>query len=538
MLCFAAHCRLVSDDCHGTFGPNGPKKIGVFANRSLSRFFPSALLVAALFATNATPSAAQPPSKPPSTAVVSELSLSGAPFSGGTVYFNIPYAQPPVGDLRWRAPVAATPWQGVRDAARRGPACMQPDQHWNAVDAARSSEDCLYLNIWRPTGTKKYPVMVWFHGGAFTGGAGNTPLYDGEALTRRGVIVVTVNYRLGILGYLAHPDLSNESPGHVSGNYGLQDQVEALRWVKRNIVAFGGDSANITLFGQSAGALSIGYLLAAPAAKGLFDRAILQSGTPYGNLAGMFPSLASAEAQGKSFGSIADLRRLSASDILALSMRAEARRGEGLRFAPIVDGMVLPKAPSEIFAGGGLSEITIIAGTATREIASTRSPEQLSDALRAAFGDRAATAMALYTERADKVHFGSTGDQFNTDLLFGCGTVRLARSAQRAWVYEFSQPSPGEAEVRHSADLSYVFGNANRDGGVLTTRPFNKAERALSDRMMTYWTNFAKTGDPNGKGSGKWPIYTSRHPGSLWLSGDGDHVRASAKPQCETVFAG
>jgi para-nitrobenzyl esterase len=500
--------------------------------------FGVALTIAALLPVSSSTRAAGPEA----AVAIREESLAGAAFPGGKVYFNVPFAQPPVGDSRWRAPVATGKWEGVRDATRRGAACMQPDQRWNAVDAARSSEDCLYLNIWRPTankpvGNKPYPVMVWFHGGAFIGGAGNTPLYDGEALARRGVILVSVNYRLGVFGYLAHPELSAENSRGVSGNYGLLDQIEALRWVKRNIGGFGGDNTKVTIFGQSAGAASVGFLLAAPDAKGLFQRAILQSGTPFGAMMGRFPRLSAAQEAGKTLGTIADLRKLPAEELMARWLQSDPKSGESLRLTPIVDGVVLPKMPSDLFDEAGLAGVSIIAGNATREMGSNLPPDQLLAAAQDAFGNQAAAAMKTYAARADKVHRGSPADQFSTDLMFGCGPVRLARTASQAWVYEFSQHSPGDAQVRHSADLPYVFGNANKDGGVLTTRPFNRVEQALSDQLMAYWTNFAKTGNPNGRGWPKWPQFTPSHPASLWLSGSGSSSRPITKPQCEPLYA-
>jgi para-nitrobenzyl esterase len=432
--------------------------------------------------------------------------LSGRRFEGGEVYFNVPYAAPPVDHLRWRPPVVPVNWQGVRDATQRGPACMQVDQGWNAIDAARRNEDCLYLNIWTPDAPGRHPVMVWFHGGAFTGGAGNTPLYDGEILSRHGVTIVSVNYRLGIFGFLAHPGLSAETEGRRSGNYGLMDQIRALQWIQRNIGSFGGDPNNVTIFGQSAGAASVAYILASPAAKGLFQRAILQSGSPFG--IGDPADLASAERIGADFGSVAELRKASAEALLQQWARFSERQPDRASMGPVIDGDSVPARPARFFESGGVNHVNILVGSNSREIPSALDDLAMRARAKAAFGSSTDRALAKYAKLSGTAMTGTIADQLGTDIMFRCGGIETAHVAGRAWLYEFAQPSPGQNMVQHSSDLIYVFGNTGQDGGVLSTRPFTSAERTLSSTIETYWTNFARNGNPNGRGLPIWPSYS------------------------------
>ena len=490
-------------------------------------------LALALTVSAALPSIAQARPASPVPAAKTDLGrVSGKAFPGGAVFFNIPFAAPPVGDLRWTRPAPAKPWAGVRDGTKRGNACTQPDQKWNAIDAARGSEDCLYLNVWRPTGVKPHAVMVWFHGGAFIGGAGNTPLYDGEALARRGIVLVTVNYRLGLMGFLTHPGLAAQDPKGKSGNYGLMDQVEALRWVRRNVAAFGGDPRNVTIFGQSAGAASVAFLIAAPAAKGLFHRAILQSGAPFGSLLGATRRLEDVEGANAALGPIADLKRLPAAEVMDRWNKLAREAGAGLPLSPVVDGDLLPVAPGTALLAGAARHLDIIVGSNSREMPGPQSPEQLQIMARKALGDRADAVLAGYAARADKVRYGPAADQLVADLGFGCGVPRTAQSAGAAWAYTFAQPSPGEPMVRHSAEISYVFGLANHDDGVLTLRPFNAGERALAAKVATYWANFAKKGDPNGPGLPHWPKYAQPARTGVVFQNNGVAVKAFNAPAC------
>lgn len=465
--------------------------------------------------------------------------VSGSSFDGGDVFYNIPFARPPIGQLRWRSPQPVLPAKAPRDARAPGATCIQPDQVWNSVDASRSNEDCLYLNIWRPRDSKRLPVMVWFHGGAFVGGAGNTPLYDGQVLAGSGVVLITVNYRLGVFGYLAHPQLSGESPHGVSGNYGLLDQIEALRWVQDNVEAFGGDSRSITIFGQSAGAASVGFLLAAPEAKGLFNRAILQSGAPYGIMLGRAPRLAQAQAANRALGNIAELRALPAREVMARwNDFARSEGEEGLRLSPIVDGFVLPRMPAELFAQGMLAGRSIMTGHNSREIPAALTDAMTTELAKKTFGGNAPAVLATYAARAEPLRHGSVADQLMTDLMFGCGSRQLAATGTRAWLYEFAQPSPGEPAVRHSSELPYVFGNANKDDGVLSTRPFNSSELGLSRTVITYWTNFARSGDPNGAGVPHWPRYSAKGGSNMQFGAGNATAGRMASAVCDMMQIG
>lgn len=469
--------------------------------------------------------------------VTKQGTLKGANFDGGRVYYDVPYAAPPTGPMRWKPPEPARAWSGVRDATRRGAACVQPDQGWNAGDAARGSEDCLHLNIWVPRhrAGESLPVMVWFHGGAFVGGAGNTSLYDGEEIARRGVILVTVNYRLGIFGYLSHPDLAAESGRGRSGNYGLLDQIAALRWIKQAIPAFGGDSGNVTIFGQSAGSASVGLLVASPLAKGLMKRAIFESGPPFGALLGRLPQLEEAEVADRRLGDLATLRKLDPRQLLSLWDRRE--NPDDKRLGPVVDGYAVPHEPAGSYGSGAAAGFSVLVGYNSREFPATISPDALQKELVSLFGGNAGEVAQFYEDRVDRARYGSVSDQLSTDTMFGCGTVRLADVAGAAWLYEFAQPSPGEPMVRHSSELPYVFGNANKDGKVLSKRPFNSEEAALSRLIIDFWTNFAKTGDPNGPGLVKWPRYNSAGGARIRLSVEPAVVSGPGSPACPALLA-
>ena len=350
--------------------------------------------------------------------------LNGKPrVSGGAEFLGIPYAQPPLGVLRWHDPVPAKGWTGVRDATAFGAPCAQPVLgDWNRHDSETSKEDCLFLNVMTPVWPPKapLPVMVWFHGGANAGGTASSPLYKDGTLVQHGVVLVTVNYRLGIFGFLSLPGLTKESEHHSSGNYGLLDQLLALRWVHDNIAKFGGDPASVTVFGQSAGAIDAGYLMVSPLSKGLFQRMIAQSGSPFGP---PLPMLAQAEQANERLianlkapagGELKVLRARSVQELLALAGRQDPQAPPMI--GPILDGWLLARHPAIVFALGEQAPISLLIGTTTREFGMTGGPDEVRKFIRDVSGTLADRAFGLYglsgkgTGNPD-VLYGSAGDQ-------------------------------------------------------------------------------------------------------------------------------
>jgi para-nitrobenzyl esterase len=469
--------------------------------------------VAALMLTMATPALAAPIVDAPAGKV------RGVAEPHAEVYRGIPYALAPVGDRRWRPPVAPPRWSGVRDASRFGAACIQPASPF--YSHAATSEDCLSLNVWAPPKARKAPVLVWIHGGSLTGGAGSEAIFDGGQFARRGVVVVSINYRLGALGWLAHPELSAESSRKVSGNYGLLDQIEALRWVQRNIAAFGGDPGNVTIAGQSAGALSVTFLMASPDARGLFHRAIAQSaymisapelktaryGAPSGEGAG-------AWITGK-LGA-RDLAGLRAMDAQAVNDRA-AKAG----FIPfgLVDGVILPRQLVETFDAGEQAPVPILAGFNSGEIRSLRflAPKapatggEYEQQIRARYGDMADAFLALYPAQTLEESLLATA----RDATYGWTAERLARSqttaGQAAYLYLFDHgyPAADQAGLHgfHGGELPFVFGTADRTPKWWPAIPRTAEEQQLSDAMLDYWASFADTGRPV-SAAADWPRYS------------------------------
>ncbi|MBO9581883.1 MAG: carboxylesterase family protein [Sphingobium sp.] len=478
------------------------------------RTIPSPLLfAAATLALSSADEAVARGSGGPKAVRTSSGLVAGVTRDTGQAFLGIPFAAPPVEPLRWRSPQSPASWRGVRKADSFGPPCAQVPSNGRTAVSSISREDCLYLNIWTPgsRGPGPAPVMVWIHGGGFQNGMGTSPTYDGAALAARGVVVVTINYRLGVFGFLAHPALTAQSPIHASGNYGLEDQIAALRWVARNIRAFGGDPANVTLFGQSAGGASVVDLVSSPAAQGLFHRAIIQSGAARDAISAMPKAV--AEQQGVTFAGKTSLTALRAIDMSSLLQRADEAR---LRFGPVADGVIVANGRDDGVQHGRATVTAILVGSNSREGLGSVSSDGLAAAIRAAYGVNAGKALALYGganggEPARDRLLGTPGEQFVTDTSFRCGSVdyaaRAARSGRQVWQYQFEQFVPGREMqgAAHSFEVPYVFGNLSSTG--FAAADYGPADRSLSEVMIGYWTNFAKNGDPNGPGLPNWPRY-------------------------------
>jgi para-nitrobenzyl esterase len=466
---------------------------------------------------------------------VASGALSGLASRDGLVrsFKGIPYAAPPVGALRWRPPQPVTAWQGTREANRFGPICPQPSpipggfyQREFFQIAEAQSEDCLYLNVWTAAspGADPRPVMVFFHSGGNSLWSGSLAVYDGSQLARKGAVVVTLNFRLGAFGFLTHPELDAESPNHVSGNYGLLDQQAALRWVKANIAAFGGDPERITIFGQSAGASDVGYAMASPLATGLFRRAIIQSSGTFGTVRPIFglgptTSLASAEEGGKKL-----VTELGAPSVAALrdmpSSQITTRVGRNFRaygLQPVIDGWVLSRDASEAIATGQQNATELLIGSTANEgteLLPPTTPEKLSTTIKQWLGTQAEPVDALYTG-TDPGSATAAQDQLMSDYTAAIARVTaglFARQGHPAWVYSFNRAAPGSDPVQvgafHCSELVYVFGTQNT-----VDRPWEEIDRQLSDVMSSYWVRFAATGNPNGPNLPDWPAYDdqSRH---------------------------
>lgn len=437
---------------------------------------------------------------------------------GGAIYRGIPYARSPVGALRWREPMPVEAWTGIRDAVASGPPCAQ-NPHFIPTAREITREDCLYLNVWTPAINPvraAKPVMVWIPGGGnFAGGSG--PQTGGESLMRRDVVVVTLNYRLGLFGFFSHPDLTRESPHRASGNQGILDQIAALRWVQANIARFGGDPSNVTIFGESAGSVNISVLMTSPLSRGLFARAIGQSGAVV--VAGEPLSLTDAESRGvllaASWGagataSIQALRALPVSAILAAEPNFLEQPQPNLGIT--VDDYVFPTRPAAVFANGGQHKVPMLLGSLAHEwVPGVRPPTDLKSAIEGAYRAGAARrALPLYMEAANDSLYGTPAEQWVEDTGFRCPAVAQltwhAAAGHAAYHYEIEHVPPARRRGNtHAQDVAYVF-------GALSGAGYAAVDTAMSDVMQTYWTNFAKTGNPNGPGVPQWPPFdaTSR----------------------------
>lgn len=436
-------------------------------------------------------------------------------------WLGLPYAAPPTGDLRWKAPAPAAKWKGERDASAYGHHCAQNHVFDDMVfQDGESSEDCLYLNVYAPataSGKSNLPVMFWIHGGGFSGGGSSEPRHNGDYLPLKGVVLVTINYRLGVFGFLATADLAKEADG-AAGNYGLMDMIAALKWVKSNIKGFGGDANNVTIFGESAGSFAVSTLMASPMAQGLFQKAIGESGAALGRGPLPYETLAEREVKdaqwvsGLQVTSLAQLRALPTQTIL------DAAKKPGAGFPPDVDGKVLTEPVPDTYAAGKQAHVPLLAGWNADEgsffAMRGMTAEQWKAMAENLFKDRAAEFLKLYPGDTDAEALRSAID-YGSDAFIAFGTwswLEAHRKTGDSPVYRYhfelaatpSKYHPGTFAF-HSDDIEYVF-------GTLDTRPgwnIRPEDRKLSDEMMTYWTNFAKTGNPNGSGVPEWPRYSA-----------------------------
>lgn len=450
--------------------------------------------------------------------------------SGVRSFKGIPFAQPPVGDLRWKAPQPVKNWRGVRSADQFSARCMQrtsPNADFWFLRSNGMSEDCLYLNVWTPAKSDKarLPVLVYIFGGGFQNGDGSEPRYDGGAMARKGIVAVTVNYRTNIFGFFSHPELTKESPHHASGNYGLLDQVAALQWVRRNIAAFGGDPKRVTIAGESAGSLSVSALMASPLSRDLVAGAIGESGALISTLPPR--PLAESEQDGVSFASaagaasLAELRAMSAEqihDILA--------KGPGLRFRPNLDGYFMPKPLTEIFEAGEQSKVPLLAGSNSEEQGprsvlgtSEPTPEAFQNAVKKLYGERAEALLKVYAPATPEGVLEAATDlasaRFTAHSTWKWTELQMQTGGKPVYRYFYAHPRPKfsgkpQAPVArgavHAAEIQYAMGNLSLD----PRYAWEPVDHKVSEVMQSYFANFIKTGNPNGPGLPEWPVYDSR----------------------------
>jgi para-nitrobenzyl esterase len=468
--------------------------------------------------------------------------LKGSTSADGRVriFRGIPYAAPPVGPLRWKEPAPVAAWQGTRDATENGAQCVQAQIFGDISFPRPASEDCLYLNVWTPAkaASERLPVMVWIHGGGFQAGAGPEPRHDGDAIARKGVVLVTLNYRLGVFGFFSHPELTRESGRNASGNYGLLDQIAALRWVRDNIAEFGGDPRNVTIFGESAGSFAVSALMASPPAAGLFHKAIGESGAYFTGATGTLglQPLSATEQRGLTFASsvgadsLAALRAKPADELLAAAMKTQPG------FTPNVDGYVLREAVAATYAAGKQAHLPLLAGWNADEVRVSivlakekPTAKTFTEQTRTRYGQQADAILAVYPAATDAEALESAA-ALASDVFIGHGTwkwIEMHARTGNAPIYRYSFdrkiPVAADAQVngvaatsrdvgaRHAGEIEYVFGSLDSRKGV----PWEPVDRTLSDAITTYWTNFARTGNPNGSGLPEWPRYDGKGGGRV-----------------------
>lgn len=429
--------------------------------------------------------------------------------SGVKSFKGIPFAAPPVGALRWKAPQAAANWKGVRKADHFAARCMQLPLFDDMVFRSDGvSEDCLYLNVWTPARSdkEKLPVLVYFYGGGFAAGDGSEPRYDGESMASKGIVTLTVNYRLNVFGFLAHPELTKESPNRASGNYGLMDQAAALQWVRKNIAAFGGDPARVTIAGESAGSFSVSAQMINPQAKGLIAGAIGESGSLLGHMA---PApLSVGEQIGAGFARSAGASTLAALRALTAQQLLDATKKPGAWFSAIQDGYVIPRPPVAMYTAGEQARVPLLAGWNAyeghyKQVLGNNAPtaENFSAALKKLYGDQAGAAQQAYSGDVKQA-----ATELASDRFIGFGTWKWIDSHARSsgkpvYRYYYTRPRPGQEGANHSVEIEYAMGNLATN----KVYAWTDDDRALSTQMQGYFANFIKTGNPNGAGLPEWP---------------------------------
>jgi para-nitrobenzyl esterase len=486
------------------------------------------------------------------TGLLASMTVTDA-RSGVTAFKGVPFAAPPTGDLRWRPPAPVKAWEGVRQSDQYSAPCLQAPFPGGTAELdevlrlpGAPKEDCLYLNVWTAakSPSERRPVMLWIHGGALAIGSPAVLATDGAALAKKGVVLVSINYRLGVFGFLAHPELTKESAHHSSGNYGFLDQLAALRWVQKNIAQFGGDPGNVTIFGESAGSWSVNLLVASPLGRGLFHRAIGESGALLIGL-GTEPTLSSnsrtlAQAEqggvalGKTLGvgSLREMRAKTGEEILKAAAASGNALGGG--FGATVDGWVVPERPDRIFAAGRHNDVPILVGSNANEGALFVAMAQSAPAAAAreqatrTYGPRAEAFLKLYPAGTDE-EARASAMQYMGDTLFGLQMRTWARVQRKtgkapAYLYTFDRVPPDSACkcATHASEIVYAFNNVP-----LSARPFQDADRKLAETMSSYWVNFATKGDPNGPGLPAWPVYSEERDTLMAL---GDKVEPRPVP--------
>jgi para-nitrobenzyl esterase len=467
-------------------------------------------------------------SSPPLTTTVEVTggTIEGVEQDGILSYKGIPFAAPPVGDLRWKAPAPVEPWTGVKKADTFGPACMQASGAMG--NTAPVSEDCLYLNVWSPAQKQdeKLPVIYWIYGGGFSGGSTSTSMYDGTGFAKKGVVMVSGAYRVGPFGFLAHPELSSES-GKGSGAYGLTDMISGLEWVQDNIARFGGDPSNVTIFGHSAGGMAVNMLAASPVTKGLFHRAICMSGGSFAPLqtsnspgTGMglgIPALELAESTGVEF-----LGKLGAADIKAArAISAEdiqknlggGMGGGGFRFRPAADGYIIPTDLYSMYQAGRFNDTPILIGYTSDELGSfggrrNTTSAQFEDQIKSQYGPQAETILSAYPHATD-AEAARSSKEVSRESTFSWSTwtwsrLQSEKGKGKAFEYYYDNHAPNADGAGHGSDVPYAFQTLG-PGPQGAPKP---EDLKLSDMISSYWVNFAKTGDPNGPGLPVWPAFT------------------------------